>query len=196
MTFERAVAMAKLYPCGMIRRPLTEAYYIVARLAIRSFDDLEQATRDALAPVAASGPIANVWLEFASSEPALRAYLAMERALDVGTLLPGEIEAIKLRVSTLNSCAFCVAVHRKKARDAGLSRESIAAAQVGEPTGDERLDAMLTIVGGFFNSPGTTPDELISEARAVGVDDAALMDLAMAVSAIFFTNIANHINDT
>ncbi len=188
--------MAEAHPCVMIQSPLTEIHTIVARLSTRSFDDLEQATQEALAPIVARGPLANVWLEFASSEPALRAYLAMENALDTGTLAPSEIEAIKLRVSTLNSCAFCVAIHRKKARAAGLSSQAIKASQEGEPTGDERIDAMLAIVTGFFSAPGKTPDALVSRARVAGIDDAALMDLAMAVSAIFFTNIANHLNDT
>lgn len=172
------------------------ANYIVGRLTARTFDSLEEATVEALAPISARGPLASVWLEFAASEPALRAYLAMERALDSGSLDPTELEAIKLRVSTLNRCAFCVATHRAKARALGMDAEVVTAAREGQATGEPRIDAMLTIVNALFESPGTTPDALIDNARAVGVEDAALMDLAMAVSAIFFTNIANHINDT
>ena len=77
-----------------------------------------------------------------------------------------------------------------------MSSELIAAAREGVATGDARIDAMLAIVNALFASPGTTPEDLIVAARDVGVSDAALMDLAMAVTAIFFTNIANHINDT
>ena len=170
--------------------------YIVGRLTARSFESLTAETVEALAPISARGPLATVWLEFAASEPALRGYLAMERALDTGTLDPRELEAIKLRVSTLNRCAFCVATHRAKARALGMSNELVSAAREGEETGDSRIDAMLPIVNALFASPGTTPDTLIEAARDAGVSDAALMDLAMAVSAIFFTNIANHINDT
>ena len=168
----------------------------MGRLTARSFETLAEETVAALAPISARGPLATVWLEFAASEAALRGYLAMEHALDTGTLDPRELEAIKLRVSTLNQCAFCVATHRAKARALGMSTELVAAAREGEITGDDRIDAMLAIVNALFSSPGTTPDALIDAAREAGVSDAALMDLAMAVSAIFFTNIANHINDT
>lgn len=168
----------------------------MARLGTRPIDTLEPATLEALATISARGPLADVWLQFASSEPALRAYLAMEQALDSGRLSPAEIEAIKLRVSTINNCAFCVANHRVKARAAGLSDDAIAAARAGELSGDQRIDALLAIVTSLFQTPGTTPDAQIDLARAAGVDDAALMDLTMAVAAIFFTNIANHINDT
>ncbi len=168
----------------------------MARLTTRKQDSLESDTLEALSPVLERGPLADVWLQFAASEPALRAYLSMEHALQNGALELREIEAIKLRVSTLNKCAFCVATHRVKARAAGLDSDAITAIREGQAVADQRLNAMLAIVNVLLESPGTVPDALINQARDAGVGDAALMDIAMAMSAIFFTNVANHINDT
>jgi len=115
----------------------------VARLPTRAPDTLEPATRAALAPIIARGPLADVWLQFANSEPALRAYLGMEAALEAGGLDAREIEAIKLRVSRINDCGFCLGVHAAKGRRAGLNRQTQAAIATGETTGEPRLDALL-----------------------------------------------------
>lgn len=168
----------------------------MARLPVRPFESLEPATRQALAPIQARGPLADVWLQFANSEPALRAYLAMEAALESGSLGAREVEAIKLRVSTISRCDYCVGVHAAKGRRAGLDSTAQRAIRAGEPVGEPRLDAMLGIVDAFFASPGPLSDEQVQAAREAGMDDAALMDLSMAVAAIFFTNIANHVNAT
>ena len=51
-----------------------------------------------------NGKLADVYLQFANSEPALRAYLQMEHALKQGSLNTREIEAIKLWVSQQTGC--------------------------------------------------------------------------------------------
>ena len=173
-----------------------EAEHTVARLPTRALDALQPETRRALEPVIARGPLADVWLQFANSEPALRAYLAMEVALEGGALSAREIEAIKLRVSRINDCGFCLGVHAAKGRRVGLGHAAQAAIAAGTSLDEPRLDALLAIVTAFFERPGTLPEPLIDRARAAGIDDVTLMDLSMAVAAIFFTNIANHVNAT
>lgn len=166
------------------------------RLTTRRLDQLEPATREALAPVLARGPLAEVWLQFANGEPALRAYLGMEAALVAGSLSAAEVEAVKLLASELNACRHCIGVHSAKARAAGIDTAAQRRLRGGESIGDARLDAMLAIVRAFFAHPGPTPQALIDAARAVDVSDQNLVDLAMATSTIFFTNILNHVNDT
>ena len=48
----------------------------------------------------------------------------------------------------------------------------------------------------FFRQPGPLSDELLANARDNGLTDQELVETAMAVSTIFFTNITNHINNT
>lgn len=42
-----------------------------------------------------------------------------------GGLLPTEGELIKMRASQLNGCAFCLDLHTKEARDAGVPQQQI-----------------------------------------------------------------------
>jgi len=67
-----------------------------------------------------SGKIADVYLQFANSEPAIRAYLNMEASLRQSTLSGLEIESIKLLVSQINQCDYCLAIHTMKSRKAGI----------------------------------------------------------------------------
>ncbi len=167
-----------------------------ARLRTRSESDLEAETLAALAPVRMNGKLSDVYLQFANSEPAIRAYLAMERSLAEGSLPAKELECIKLLVSQQTRCDFCLAVHTMKAGALGIDTEQQLQVRRGEPTGDARLDAILAIVLAFFHRPGPIDESQLQAARDNGVSDQQLVDITMAVSTIFFTNITNHINDT
>lgn len=168
----------------------------MARLETRDETALSAATLQALEPTRMNGKLADVYLQFANSESSLVAYLGMENSLRNTSLSLLEIEAIKLLVSEINQCEFCLAMHSMKARKAGMDVQMQIAVRKRQPTGNARLDAILNIVQAFFNQPGTLSEELMHSARGVGVTDQKLMEIAMAVSTIFFTNIANHINDT
>lgn len=67
----------------------------------------------------------------------------VDRALESDTLSLRLLELVRLRCSAVNGCDFCIAMHRKKAREAGLSAVEVAAIQsLGqEPifSRDERL---------------------------------------------------------
>ena len=141
-----------------------------------------------------SGKIADVYLQFANSEPAIMAYLGMEASLRNSTLSAMEVESIKLLVSEINQCDYCLAIHTMKSRKAGLDKETQIAIRSERATGSARVDALLAIVRAFFRQPGPISDDLLSCARECGLTDRELVETAMAVSTIFFTNITNHIN--
>jgi len=152
-----------------------------------------------------SAKIAPVFREMGNSPEALDAYLSMEQALASCSLTEREVEAVKLAVSQINKCDFCLSVHTVKATAAGLSkdqqeaiRRSTGATNSGdeESVGDQRIDALLDIVRCFFISPGTLSQAQVDKARQAGLSDANLVDLALSVSTIFLTNTFNHLNDT
>lgn len=162
----------------------------------RDESDLQPETLDALKPVRMKGRLADVYLQFANSEPALRAYLQMESSLREGSLSSKELEAIKLLVSQKTDCEYCLSVHSFKAGQSGLDAPCQLAIRTGQKTGDERIDAILTVVSALFGNPGKLDDELLESARQLGLSDQNLVDLTMAMSTIFFTNVTNHINDS
>lgn len=153
-------------------------------------------TLDALAPVRMNNKLADVYLQFANSEPALRAYLRMEAGIREGSLELREVEALKLWVSQQTGCDYCLSVHSFKAKQAGLDPDAQIAVRKGQEIGDARLDCLLKIASHLFGQRGNLPAELLEEARDVGLTEENLVDLTMVMSTIFFTNITNHINDS
>lgn len=168
----------------------------MSRLSTPRFEQLSEKVQSALEPVRQNGKVADIYLQFANSEAAIVAYLDMEKAVREGSLEPSEVEAIKLRLSELTQCEFCLAVHSMKAKAAGLSLEQQLSIRRGKPIGDSRIDAIMAIVNHLYQAPGTLPANLLDAARDEDVTDAELVDITMAMATIFFTNITNHINDS
>ncbi len=168
----------------------------MARLKTLNEASLSSETLNALEPVRMNGKLAPVYLQYANSEPALQAYLRMEQALQQGKLDERTLEAVKLAVSQRTGCDFCLSVHTFKAKKAGLDEPTQLAIRRGEPTGDAYLDVVQEVVQAFFLRRGALPSETMQRCAQVGLDDARLLDLCMAVATIVFTNISNHVNDT
>ena len=168
----------------------------MARLHTRDESSLSAEALAALEPTRMNGKIADVYLQFANSEPATMAYLRMDDSLRQSSLSELEIESIKLLVSEINQCEFCLAMHAMKSRKAGMDKDMQMAIRSHSKTSNARVDALLDIVRAFFRQPGPLSDELLGNARENGLTDQELVETAMAVSTIFFTNITNHINNT
>jgi len=167
---------------------------IVARLSTCKESALTDATLTALEPFRQKGRLAEVYLQFANSEQALQAYLGMETALQSGSLELRDIECIKLLVSQLTQCDHCLSIHSFKAGHAGIGEDDQMLIRQGKTTGDERTDVLVALVISLFKTPGVLDDDILSRARAQGLTDENLVDVCMAMSTIFFTNITNHIN--
>lgn len=65
-------------------------------------------------------------LDLAAVAPAqLRVALELERACESGPLSPALLELVKLRVSQMNGCRYCIWLHETKARKAGVGEEMV-----------------------------------------------------------------------
>ncbi len=170
--------------------------HTVSRLSTLAENELQPETLEALEAVRMNGRLAEVYLQFANSEAALRAYLQMEQALSAGSLNEREIEAVKLRVSQLTGCDHCLSVHTFKAGKAGFSAEQILALRRGDAMGEVRIDCLIELVTTLMQTPGRLADEQLQQARDIGLTDENLVDLTMVISTIHFTNLTNHINDS
>lgn len=168
----------------------------MTRLNTCSSAELSADTNQALEPFLQNGKIADVYLQFANSEVALQAYLHMERSLRAGSLSNTQLEAIKLWLSQQTGCDFCLSVHSYKAKVAGLDEAKQMAIRKDQPTGEAQVDAVLELARVLFRTPGSVSQETLDSARSAGLSDENLLDLTMAMSTIFFTNITNHLNDT
>lgn len=168
----------------------------MARLHAASDDEMGVELCEQLHSVVPGNKLPPVYRQMGNSTEALSAYLAMEAAIKAGSLEEREVEAVKLAVSELNRCDFCLSVHVVKSAAVGLDADLQIKIRKGEATGDQRLDAIVNIARCFFEKPGTLPEELMVTVRDAGITDKNLLDIVLVTSTIFLTNTFNHINDT
>jgi len=65
-------------------------------------------------------------IDYGKASPAARkAMLQLQAAVDASGLEATLVELVKIRASQINKCAFCLAMHTRDARAAGISEEKI-----------------------------------------------------------------------
>lgn len=168
----------------------------MSRLNTCDESQLQDATLDALEPTRINGALAPVYLQIANSEVALQAYLQMEAALRASGLSLKEIEAIKLAVSQHNQCDYCLSVHTVKSKGAGIDKSDQLSIRRGDTLEDPRLNAIVQVTHHLLKQPGSLPKPMLDMLLRVGVDARQMVDIALAISTISFTNLFNHFNDS
>jgi uncharacterized peroxidase-related enzyme len=170
----------------------------MSRIAIPAIESATGATADLYAQIKkANGKLPNLYATLGHLAPAsLSAYLGAEAVLARASLTRQDLETIKLLVSELSGCDYCLAAHTMLAKMAGFAPETLHQIRAGEATGDARRDALVRFVRVIQQTSGTLPAAEVDAIRAAGYTDAQLADIAFAYALITFTNTFNRINDT
>ena len=127
---------------------------------------------------------------------ALKAILLADSVLASGTLSRRDQETVKLVISSVVGCDYCVAAHSLLGKLAGLNPEELKNIRDGKPTGDAKRDALVGFVRKLAQSSGTVSDEDFAAIKAAGYSDAQLVEISLAFATTVFTNVFNRINDT
>lgn len=145
----------------------------------------------------AVGRVPNAYANLGSnSAVTLEAALTLDGALRKSSLSAKDIETIKLAVSEVAACDYCLAAHSLTAKKLGLSREAVLALRRGEASGNVQLDALGAFARTLVTTRGTVPVPVIEAVRAAGYSDAQIADTFLAISSITLTNLFNRVNDT
>jgi uncharacterized peroxidase-related enzyme len=171
----------------------------MSRIAIPAIDSATGATAEVYGQVRkiAGGSVPNLFAALGHLAPgSLSAVLNAEGALGSGSLSKQDLETIKLAVSELTGCDYCVAAHVMLGKMVGLSSETLKQIRAGERTGDPKRDALLHFVRTLHLSSGTLSQADFDAIRAAGYTDAQLADISLAFALTIFTNTFNRINDT
>ncbi|MDX2177607.1 MAG: carboxymuconolactone decarboxylase family protein [Candidatus Sumerlaeia bacterium] len=167
------------------------------RLEKLSPETAPEGAKPILAELGAKGPLKNIFLAMANSPSAFEGYLAMSRALGKGTLGNKSREAIALFLAHRNQCDYCNAAHTFLAKQLRYEDSQISAFRRGEAAGDAKVDAAVrfarVLVETLHHGPS---DHELEAARAAGLTDGELLEIACCVCLNFFTNFVNHINHT
>lgn len=145
----------------------------------------------------AAGGVPNTFAAIGSLDPAaLNSTLAADGVLAAGSLGKKDLETIKLVVSELAGCDYCVAAHSLLGKLAGLSPDALKQVRGGHPSGDAKRDALVRFVRNLQRTSGTISSAEFDAIKAAGYTDAQLVEISLTIAVTVFTNVFNRINDT
>ena len=122
----------------------------------------------------------------AASPAAFKAMLGMETCAHASGLEHSLLELVKMRVSQINGCAYCLDMHSKDARAAGETEQRLylLAAWREAPFYSPRERAALAWAEAVtLVAANDLPDALYEEVRGQ-FDEKAMVDLTLAIIAI------------
>ena len=141
------------------------------------------------------GFIPNLMAVFAHSPEMLKGYLALDAEWDKTSLTPQERNFAVLAASVANECGYCIAAHSTIARAfQKVPAETVAAIRAGQPTGDRKTDALITLVRELVLKRGHASRAAIDDFLAAGFTKTQVMELLMAVALKTISNYLDHIN--
>ncbi len=170
----------------------------MSRITTPALESATGATAEVYAQIKkAAGSVPNTYAAIGALEPAaLKAMLQADAVLAASTLSKQDRETVKLIVSEVAGCHYCVAAHSLLGKLAGLKPETLKQIRVDQPTGDAKRDALARFVRTLVRTSGEISDEEFSAIKAAGYTDTQLVDISLAFAVITFTNVFNRINDT
>lgn len=124
---------------------------------------------------------------FTKAAPAAHAaLLAMGKAVEESGLDKALVELVKLRVSQINNCAFCLQIHLNIARRLGVAPEKIDLVATWEEAGifSEKECAALAWAEALAHLPGRSVSDAVHDTARRHFDETELMWLSVAIANI------------
>lgn len=170
----------------------------MSRLFVPAFETATGATAEVYAQIKkAIGNVPNTFAAIGAHGPdALKAILLGDSVLAAGSLPKRDQETVKLVISEVAGCDYCVAAHSLLGKMAGLKPEELKNIRERRATGDEKRDALIRFVRKLAQSSGTVSDAEFAAIKAAGYTDKQLVEISLAFATTVFTNVFNRINDT
>ncbi|HEY4340978.1 MAG TPA: carboxymuconolactone decarboxylase family protein [Steroidobacteraceae bacterium] len=144
-----------------------------------------------------AGSVPNTFATIGAHGPAaLQAVLNADAVLAASSLTKQDQETIKLVVSVVAGCEYCVAAHSLLGKMAGLPPDVLKALRDAQPTGEEKRDALARFVTVLTKTRGTIPEAEFTAIKRAGYIDVQLVEISLAIAVTVFTNVFNRSNDT
>jgi uncharacterized peroxidase-related enzyme len=145
----------------------------------------------------AAGKVPNAYATVGTHSPAaLGAMLNVDAVLASGSLAKADIEVIKLAVSEVAGCDYCIAAHTLMGKFAGLSPDTMKQVRAGSASGDAKRDALVRFVRTLVTTSGTVAADEVEAIRGAGYSEQQVIEINLAIASITFTNLVNRVNDT
>jgi uncharacterized peroxidase-related enzyme len=156
-----------------------------------------EASRASLHAVARSlGSVPNLFRVVGNSPAALKGYLGLGGAVAASSLDARTQERLALVVAQTNGCDYCLSAHTYLGRNvAGLDDAEITANRNGT-SNDPQAAAAVRFAAQVVEARGHVTDEQLAAVRTAGFNDAAVVEILLAVALNTFTNYVNEVART
>ena len=127
------------------------------------------------------------------SEPLAYMYLIGTRSMDTSSLTDLEMNAIELKISSLNKCESCVKGHSFLVKKAGLSDADVKAILTNESTSINRLNVLLKGAEYIYHAGnGHYPDIVLDYLEGEGLTEQVIFEM---IGLISLKTISNYVNN-
>lgn len=133
------------------------------------------------------GSVPNLYATIGYSSNTLEQFLNFSGPAGKQTFSNSEIEAIKLAVSEVNECAYCLAAHTALGKMNGFSEEETIELRTGT-VANPRLKAITQLAGSIAQNRGHAKPKYVEQFFTAGFNEGGLIDLIAVVTAVTFTN--------
>lgn len=162
-----------------------------------TIDEAPAASRPLLEAVKKQlGIVPNLFRLVAKSPIALDGYLAMNGALNKGTLPAATRERIALAVAEINGCNYCLSAHTYLAKNVAKLDDSEITANRSGASNDPKADAAVRFAAKIASVRGHINDADLSAVRLAGYDDAQIIEIVQHVAINTWTNYMNEVAAT
>src|SRR6266849_8161579 len=142
------------------------------------------------------GIVPNLFRLVSNSPAALEGYLGLSAALSKGRLPAPTRERIALAVAEENGCSYCLSAHTYLGKNlAKLDEAEISVNRKGA-SNDSKADAAVRFAVKLVQERGHVSEDDVHAVKAVGYDDAQVIEIVLHVALNTWTNFINAVGAT
>jgi len=169
----------------------------MAEFPLHNLDSAPAEARDKLAAAQKKmGFIPNIFAKMAEAPTTIDAYMQLDQLLAQTTLSATEVETVLIATSVYNRCAFCVAAHSGRAKQAGMDEGDLEALRAGGKLPNARLNALAEFTRAVVHERGWVDDAAVQQFLDAGFSQQQALEVILGVTIKTLSNYTNHITAT
>ena len=142
------------------------------------------------------GSVPNLFRVVASSPAGLEGYISLNGALTKGSLDAKTRERLAIAIAEVNGCGYCLSAHSYIGRNVAKLDDAEITANRSGASNDPKADAAVRFAVRVAEQRGHVTDGDIAAVRAVGYDDAQIVEIVLHVALNTLTNYINEVAKT
>jgi uncharacterized peroxidase-related enzyme len=142
------------------------------------------------------GSVPNLFRLVSNSPAALKGYLEVSAAVGSSSLGAQTGERIALAVAQSNGCNYCLSAHSYLGRHVAKLDDAEMSANRNGTSNDIKAAAAVRFATQVVEARGHVSDAQLEAVKRAGYDDAAIIEIVLAVALNTFTNYINEVAKT